>query len=113
MLRLRVGTLWDTLLRMVKNDIFTVGIVSKYEILQHHQQQGPSDRTAADPQPPGSLAGDRVEFVVEGERTVLRPARAAASPFDKYKGTLGTFPGGEKEINAWLRELRTEERGRK
>ncbi len=61
----------------------------------------------------GLTTGDRVEFVVEGERTVLRPARAASSPFDKYKGALGTFPGGEKEINAWLQEMRSEERGRK
>ena len=61
----------------------------------------------------GLSAGDRVEFVVEGERTVIRPARATAARFSKYKGALGTFPGGEKEINAWLRELRSEERDRK
>ncbi len=57
----------------------------------------------------GLATGDRVEFVVEGERTVLRPARSVANPFSKYKGALGTFPGGRKEINAWLDELRTEE----
>jgi AbrB family looped-hinge helix DNA binding protein len=58
----------------------------------------------------GLSAGDRVDFVVEGERTVIRPSRSASSPFDKYKGALGTFPGGEKEINAWLREMRNEGR---
>jgi antitoxin PrlF len=61
----------------------------------------------------GLSAGDRVEFVVEGDRTVIRPARTVTNPFSKYKGVLGTFPGGEKEINAWLDELRSEERSRK
>lgn len=56
----------------------------------------------------GLGAGDRVEFVIEGERTVLRPARTPSNPFDKYKGALGTFPGGPKEINAWVREMRDE-----
>jgi len=54
----------------------------------------------------GLSTGDRVEFVIEGERTVIRPSRAASSPFEKYKGVLGTFPGGKKEINSWLRDLR-------
>jgi len=60
----------------------------------------------------GLSNGDRVEFVIEGERTVIRPARAAANVFDKYKGALGTIPAGAKEINAWLDELGNEERGR-
>ena len=57
----------------------------------------------------GLSPGDRVEFAVEGERTVIRPARAMSSPFDKYKGVLGTFPGGAKQIMAWLREIRDED----
>ncbi len=57
----------------------------------------------------GLSAGDRIEFVVEGERTVIRPARSGSSPFDKYKGSLGAFPGGAKEINFWLREMREHE----
>jgi antitoxin PrlF len=61
----------------------------------------------------GLTTGDRVEFVVEGERTVIRPARSMSNPFDKYKGALGTFPGGEREINAWLHDLRSEEPSRK
>ena len=61
----------------------------------------------------GLSTGDRVEFVIEGERTVIRPARAA-NVFDKYKGALGTFPAGAREINAWLDDLRNnEEHGRK
>ncbi len=57
----------------------------------------------------GLAAGDRVEFVVEGDRTLIRPARSVSNPFEKYIGVLGTFPGGPNEINAWLRELRDEE----
>ncbi|HEY7616990.1 MAG TPA: AbrB/MazE/SpoVT family DNA-binding domain-containing protein [Terriglobales bacterium] len=57
----------------------------------------------------GLTAGDRVEFVMEGERTVIRPARATFNPFEPYKGVLGTFPGGAKEINSWLRDMRDEE----
>ena len=54
----------------------------------------------------GLSAGDRVDFVVEGERTVIRPARPGPNPFEKYRGILGTFPGGMKEINTWLSDLR-------
>jgi hypothetical protein len=47
--------------------------------------------------------------VIEGERTVIRPSRSTSNPFDKYRGVLGTFPGGKKEINAWLDDLRSED----
>lgn len=57
----------------------------------------------------GLVPGDRVDFVIEGERTLLRPARSAPNPFEKYRGVLGTFPGGKKEINAWLDELRSDD----
>jgi len=60
----------------------------------------------------GLSTGDRVEFVIEGERTVIRPARAS-NIFDKYKGSLDTFPAGAKQINAWLDQLRNEDGGRK
>jgi AbrB family looped-hinge helix DNA binding protein len=53
----------------------------------------------------GLKIGDRVEFVVQGEQTVIRPVRSAANPFEKFSGALGTFPGGLKEINAWVRSL--------
>ncbi len=56
----------------------------------------------------GLQEGDRVEFVVEGERTLIRPARQADNPFERYVGALGTFPGGVEEINAWVAELRDE-----
>ena len=57
----------------------------------------------------GLATGDRVDFVIEGERTVIRPARSSSNPFEKYRGVLGTFPGGKKEINAWIDDLRGEE----
>ena len=57
----------------------------------------------------GLSTGDRVDFVVEGDRTVIRPARSENNPFEKYKGILGTFPGGKKEIDAWIADMRDEE----
>jgi antitoxin PrlF len=57
----------------------------------------------------GLRVGDRVEFVVEGNHTIIRPAREAGNPFEQYAGALGTFPGGIEEINAWVRSLRDEE----
>lgn len=54
----------------------------------------------------GLATGDRLEFVIEGDKTLIRPARGTSGAFDKYRGVLGTFPGGAKEINAWVRDLR-------
>jgi antitoxin PrlF len=56
----------------------------------------------------GLRVGDRVEFIAKGNETVIRPARAAENPFEKYAGVLGTFPGGIEEVNAWVRSLRDE-----
>ena len=56
----------------------------------------------------GLQEGDRVEFVLEGERTLIRPARQVHNPFEHYVGALGTFPGGVTEINAWVADLRDE-----
>jgi len=61
----------------------------------------------------GLRVGDRVEFVVRGNDTLIRPARAAGNPFEKYAGVLGTFPGGIADINAWVRSLRDEEPDKK
>ncbi len=57
----------------------------------------------------GVKEGDRVEFVIEGGVTVIRPVRAEANPFLSYVGALGTFPGGAAEVKAWVRELRDED----
>jgi AbrB family looped-hinge helix DNA binding protein len=58
----------------------------------------------------GVSTGDRVEFVVEGDRTVIRPVRSEPNPFAKYKGILGPFPGGEKGINEWIADMRDDDR---
>ena len=57
----------------------------------------------------GLRVGDRVEFVVQGNDTMIRPARATGNPFEKYIGALPAFPGGVKEINEWVRSMRDEE----
>jgi AbrB family looped-hinge helix DNA binding protein len=56
----------------------------------------------------GLRAGDRVEFVYEDGRTVLRPARAEKNPFTAYLGVLPAFSSLE-EINAWVGEMRDDE----
>jgi AbrB family looped-hinge helix DNA binding protein len=57
----------------------------------------------------GLREGDRLEFIIEGDRTIIRPARNLTNPFEAYIGALDTFPGGAAEINAWIAELRQEE----
>lgn len=56
----------------------------------------------------GLKAGDRVDFVYEEGRTVLRPARIEKNPFEAYVGILPAFSTLE-EINAWIRDLRDED----
>jgi antitoxin PrlF len=57
----------------------------------------------------GVGAGDRVEFVIEGDRTVIRPFREDPDPFEKQIGVLGPFPGGEAGIKAWIDDMRNDE----
>jgi antitoxin PrlF len=56
----------------------------------------------------GLETGDRVEFVVEGGHTVIRPARQEINPFEKFIGILGPFPGGEEGIKAWIDDIRSD-----
>jgi antitoxin PrlF len=56
----------------------------------------------------GLRVGDRVEFVVDKDRTTIRPARAPENPFLKYVGALPAF-SSIHEANAWARALRDEE----
>jgi len=56
----------------------------------------------------GLRTGDRVEFVVEDERTTIRPARAFENPFVKYVGAVPAFSDAH-EVNAWVQALREEE----
>jgi AbrB family looped-hinge helix DNA binding protein len=60
----------------------------------------------------GLRKGDRVEFVAEKNRTVVRRAQTKENPFKKYEGMLGGFPGGIEEINAWVRDLRDDDDNR-
>lgn len=55
----------------------------------------------------GLKTGDHVEFVVEDDMTVIRPARQASNPFEKFVGSLPAFES-KAEINRWIRELREE-----
>jgi len=57
----------------------------------------------------GLRVGDRLEFVVQGNHTIIRPTRSPGNPFTKYIGALPAFPGGTKEINSWVRSMRDEE----
>lgn len=57
----------------------------------------------------GLRAGDRVEFVTEGDRVVLQPSRPGINTFRQYIGAFPAFKTRE-EINAWVRELREDDR---
>jgi hypothetical protein len=37
------------------------------------------------------------------------PPPVEDNPFEKYIGVLPAFPGGIKEINAWVRDLRDDD----
>jgi AbrB family looped-hinge helix DNA binding protein len=58
----------------------------------------------------GLREGDRVEFVNEGGRTVLRPSRSEENPFEAFVGALPAF-SSRQEINTWVRDLRNDEDG--
>jgi AbrB family looped-hinge helix DNA binding protein len=57
----------------------------------------------------GVVAGDRIEFVVEDDRTEIRPSRDDPDPFEKQVGILGPFPGGEAGIKAWIDDMRSDD----
>jgi AbrB family looped-hinge helix DNA binding protein len=57
----------------------------------------------------GLAPGDRVEFVNEEGRILIRPARSEVNPFEKFIGILGPFPGGEEGIKAWIDDMRSDE----
>ena len=59
----------------------------------------------------GLKEGDRIEFVVENDRTVLRPAQLEGNSFEKYVGILPTF-GDKHQINKWVAGLREDDRDR-
>jgi len=49
-----------------------------------------------------------MEFVVENDRTAIRPACARENPFAKYVGALPAF-SRVHEVNAWVQTVRDEE----
>ncbi len=57
----------------------------------------------------GLRTGDRVEFLIENDRTTIRPARTPESPFQKYVGALPAF-SSIREIDTWVRTLRDDEK---
>ena len=57
----------------------------------------------------GVSAGDRIEFVIEGDQTVIRPSREDDDPFAKFIGIAGPFPGGEAGIKAWIDDMRSDD----
>jgi len=61
----------------------------------------------------GLVTGDRIEFLIEGDRTVIRPSRDNPDPFEKQIGMLGPFPGGEEGIKAWISDMRDDDARRK
>jgi bifunctional DNA-binding transcriptional regulator/antitoxin component of YhaV-PrlF toxin-antitoxin module len=94
--------------RGVKPLIFTVRKTSKDASEQHPQQQRADYNSLAIRRRLGLKEGDRVEFVVEGERTIIRPAQSPKNPFEKYAGALPAFRS-EREIKTWVSSLRDEE----
>jgi antitoxin PrlF len=56
----------------------------------------------------GLREGDRVEFVVEDDRTMLRPRRASENPFVAWVGAFPAFKNRE-EIRAWIGDMRDED----
>ena len=58
----------------------------------------------------GIHEGDKVEFVLEGETTTIRPAARTDNPFAEYRGALASvLPGTIEEIVAEQRAMRGRE----
>lgn len=58
----------------------------------------------------GLKEGDRVEFVIDKEQTLMRPARIEGNPFEKFVGILPAFKD-RHEINRWVAGLREDDQG--
>jgi AbrB family looped-hinge helix DNA binding protein len=52
--------------------------------------------------------GDRVEFVIDGEHTLVCRFHEDPNPFAQYIGALPAF-NSKTDINAWMEDLRAEE----
>jgi antitoxin PrlF len=60
----------------------------------------------------GLREGDKVRFVAEKGTVSIHPAidTEQPDPLGQYVGALGNFPGGLKEIDAWVDEIRGRDR---
>jgi hypothetical protein len=56
----------------------------------------------------GLSGGDRVQFVAQNRQTPIRELDET-NPLEKYRGALKRFRS-RKEINAWVGEMRDEEK---
>ncbi len=56
----------------------------------------------------GLKQGDKVEFVDEQGKTLVRPSRNEENPFERWAGALPAFET-EQEVIDWVREMRDEE----
>ncbi len=56
----------------------------------------------------GLKEGDRVEFVSEDDRTIIRPAQLASNVFEQYVGALEAFES-KQQINKWVASLRDDD----
>jgi antitoxin PrlF len=93
----------------VKNGIFTVKTRRSMKLSSSISSKGQVTIPQEIRKRLGVGAGDRIDFVVEEGKTVIRPSRSDENPFDKYRGALGPFPGGHKGIKTWIDEMRTDE----
>jgi antitoxin PrlF len=57
----------------------------------------------------GIRAGDRVDFVEKGGEFVIKPLREGVRSFSEFVGMAPGFSSVE-EINAWVREMREDDR---
>ncbi|CAN5879081.1 hypothetical protein BH24DEI2_BH24DEI2_02270 [soil metagenome] len=56
----------------------------------------------------GLKKGDMVEFVNDGERTLVMPSRTEENPFERWAGAFPVFES-KQEVIDWVREMRDEE----
>lgn len=53
----------------------------------------------------GIQQGDKIEFVVEDGKTILKKAQPVENPFLKWAGGFGPLPDGMTSVE-WVREMR-------
>jgi AbrB family looped-hinge helix DNA binding protein len=56
----------------------------------------------------GVGVGDRVQFLFDGQRTVVKPVRDEENPFLAFVGTAPSFSTVEESV-AWVRDMRDDE----